>query len=272
MIESCSIEITPRDELAGAGLRDFFSPGQTVFVSHPATAEPRDIAAACVQLQRAGFAPVPHLAARRLAGFAEAQELAQRVALDAGVEMALVIGGDPDRAAGPFESAFDLLASGAIDPALIGQVAFAGYPEGHTALGTRILDAALERKLAAAQQLGFEPSLVTQFGFDAEAVSRWIAALRSRGIACPVRVGIAGPASVATLARYAVRCGIGASLRALGRGHAAFARILAEASPDALIDELIRGEAISGPIDGLHIFTFGGIRRTAEWLRCTAAD
>src|SRR4029077_15175729 len=99
---------------------------------------------------------------------------------------------------------------------------------------------------------------------------RWMAALRAQDIVCPVRIGVAGPASVATLAKFAVRCGIGASLRALARGHTAFARILAEAGPDALVDALAGGEAPGHPIDGLHVFTFGGVRRTAEWIAATA--
>ena len=74
--------------------------------------------------------------------------------------------------------------------------------------------------------------MVTQFGFDAEPILRWVGALRARDIFCPVRIGVAGPATVATLAKYAVRCGIGSSLRALARGHTAFARILAQAGPD----------------------------------------
>jgi len=63
-----------------------------------------------------------------------------------------------------------------------------------------------------------------------------------------------------------VLCGIGASLRALARGHTAFARILAEAGPDALIGALVAEEEPGRPIDGLHLFTFGGVRRTAEWI------
>ena len=82
-----------------------------------------------------------------------------------------------------------------------------------------------------------------------------------------MRIGLAGPASVATLAKFAVRCGVGRSLRALASGHTAFARILTEAAPDALIDGLVAGEAESGKIDGLHIFMFGGVARTAAWLR-----
>ena len=120
----------------------------------------------------------------------------------------------------------------------------------------------------AGRQRGLAVSLVTQFGFEAEPILRWIAASAQQGIDCPVHVGVAGPASVATLAKFAIRCGIGASLRALARGHTAFARIMTEAGPDALIAELVpaRGDT---PIEGLHIFTFGGVRRTAEWINAS---
>jgi methylenetetrahydrofolate reductase (NADPH) len=120
-------------------------------------------------------------------------------------------------------------------------------------------------KLEVARQRGLATSLVTQFGFEAQPIQGWIAARRAEGIACPIRIGLAGPATVATLAKYAVRCGIGASLRALAHGHAAIARILSEANPDALIDALVAGEDPAAPIDGLHIFTFGGARRAAAW-------
>jgi methylenetetrahydrofolate reductase (NADPH) len=130
----------------------------------------------------------------------------------------------------------------------------------------------LRAKVALARRQGLEVSLVTQFGFEAAPIVRWITALRAQDIVCPVRVGIAGPASVATLAKFAVRCGIGASLRALARGHTAFARILAEAGPDALIGALVVDEDPRYPIDGLHVFTFGGVRRAAEWIRATTAD
>ena len=134
------------------------------------------------------------------------------------------------------------MASGLVARHGLREVAFAGYPEGHPRIASRTLDEALRAKVALARRQGLEVSLVTQFGFDAAPILRWIAALRAQDIACPVRVGIAGPATVATLAKFAVRCGIGASLRALARGHTAFARILAEAGPDALIGALVAEE------------------------------
>ena len=266
LVAACSIEISPRDDFAGEKLRELLDPGTTVFVNHPGSVTHHDIVAACARLRHAGFSPVPHIAVRRLASFTQANDFLQRAEAEAAVTAALIIGGDPDHPVGPFPDAYDLLASGLIERHGLREVAFAGYPEGHPRISARTLDEALRAKVELAGRQGLDVSLLTQFGFDAAPILRWIAALRARDIVCPVLVGIVGPASVATLAKFAVRCGIGASLRALARGHTAFARILAEAGPDALIGVLVAEEDPRWPIDGLHVFTFGGIRRTAEWI------
>jgi len=266
LVAAASIEISPRDELAGERLRNLFAPGTTVFVNHPASVTHHDIVAACAKLRRAGFIPVPHVAARRLASFTQANDFLRRAAGEAEVTGALLIAGDPDLPAGPFGDSLALLASGVVEGNGLRAVAFAGYPEGHPTIGGRALEGALRGKIALARRNGLDVSLVTQFGFEAAPIQRWSAALRGDGIDCPVRVGIAGPATVMTLAKFAVRCGIGASLRALARDHTAFARILVEAKPDALIEALVAGEDAGAPIDGLHVFTFGGARRTAEWM------
>jgi methylenetetrahydrofolate reductase (NADPH) len=266
LIGACSIEISPREELAGEGLRELFDPGTRVFVNHPGSVTHHDIVAVCVKLRRAGFIPVPHIAARRLASFTQARDYMQRAAAEAGVTSVLLVGGDPDHPVGPFSGSFDLLATGVVEAHGIGEVVFAGYPEPHPRIDTHSLDAALDAKIALAHERGLEVALITQFGFEPEPIRRWIAALRARGIGCPVEVGVAGPANVATLAKFAFRCGVGASLRALARGHTAFARILAEATPDVFITSLVAGEDAEAPIDGLHVFTFGGVRRTAQWM------
>jgi len=265
LIAAASIEVSPRDALADERLRDLVAPGTTVFVNHPGSVTHHDIVAACVRLRRFGFEPVPHVSARRLTCFTQADDFLRRAVGEASVTGALLIGGDAAAPAGPFSDSFSLLASGVIERNGLRWAGFAGYPEGHPAIASRTLEAALHSKLALARRIGLEAAVITQFGFEPAPIARWIATLRGEGFAVPVRIGIAGPASIATLAKYAVRCGIGSSLRALARGHAAFARILTEASPDALIDALVAGEDPCAPIDGLHVFTFGGIRRTAEW-------
>src|SRR5712691_9990147 len=146
LIAAASIEISPRDELAGERLRDLFAPGTTMFVNHPASVTHHDIVAACARLRRAGFTPVPHIAARRLASYTQARDFVQRAAGEAEVKSALLIGGDADHPVGPFRDSFELLATGVIEHYGLSEVAFAGYPEGHPRIGTASLAAVLQAK------------------------------------------------------------------------------------------------------------------------------
>ena len=265
LIADCSIEVTPRDPYAGEALRALFGAGTTVFVNYPASVTYQDVVSACARLRAAGFVAVPHMVARRLTGFTQANDFVHRLA-DAGAAEVLLLGGDVTKPLGPFNGALDLLAMGVLERHGIAAVAFAGYPEGHPQIDAAVLESALRAKLELARERGLATSIVTQFAFEAAPVQRWIAAQRAAGVDCPIRVGVAGPASVATLAKYAVRCGVGPSLRALARGHPAIVRVLAEASPDALIEALVRD---AERIDGLHVFTFGGMQRAAAWRELT---
>src|SRR5271155_1926642 len=92
LIGASSIELSPRDELAGELLRDLFAPATTVFIAHPPSATYRDIVTACARLHRAGFKAVPHIAARRLASLVEASDFLERAAGEADVVDALLIG------------------------------------------------------------------------------------------------------------------------------------------------------------------------------------
>jgi methylenetetrahydrofolate reductase (NADPH) len=265
-LRDCSIEVSPKDELAGPELRGLFTQGTVVFVNNPPSVTHHDIVAACGRLTAAGFIAVPHIVARHLGGFTQANDFLARVAGEAGVTQVLLLGGDLARPAGPFASALDVLATGVVERHGVSGVAFAGYPEGHPLIDRTRLDGALLAKIELARARGLDVSLVTQFGFEPEPIERFIRTQREAGTACAIRIGVSGPASVATLAKYAVRCGIGASLRALARRHAAFARILTEATPANLI-EALSGSPILDDSVGLHVFCFGGVRRTAEWRR-----
>jgi methylenetetrahydrofolate reductase (NADPH) len=266
LIGAASIEISPRDDPERERLSELLPPATTVFVNNPGSATHHDIVAACVKLQRTGFLPVPHVAARRLASFTQARDFLERAAGEAGVKSILLTAGDPAAPVGPFRDSLDLLATGLVETHGIARVAFAAYPSGHPRIDRHSLDTVLRGKIAFAGRLGLAVSIVTQFGFDAGPIKRWIVSLREDGFRGPIRVGIAGPATIATLAKFAVRCGIGASLRTLGRGQTAFARIQTETTPDALIAALVASEERGPAIDGLHVFTFGGVRQTAAWL------
>ena len=213
-------------------------------------------------LRASGFRPVPHVGARHMASAAQLDDLLARFAGEAGVDRALLIGGDAAAPAGPFESSHLILASGLLAKHRFRAVGLAGYPEGHPQIAAPVLKRALAEKLARAAEQGIEPFVVTQFCFDAAAVSAWLADLRRDGVAAPVRIGLAGPANVATLVRFAIRCGVANSIRALTGRADRFLRLVGDSAPDALV----RGLAEDGAgIAGLHFFPFGGVAKTARW-------
>ncbi len=267
LLAGASIELSARDPLAGAALRELFAPGTAVFINYAATDTHHAAVEAATRLRRAGFEPVPHVAARYLLGYTQLNDFLARAADDAGVGQALVVGGDPARPAGSYDSAGQLIETGLFQKHGIARVYFAGYPQGHPRIGAAALETALRGKLAAAKAGGLEARIATQFGFEAEPILAWLGRLRAQGIGAPVRIGLAGPASVAALSKFAVRCGVGNSLRALASGHTSFARLLVEAGPEPIIRALAGAETGALGIAGLHFFTFGGAGRTSAMIR-----
>jgi len=100
-------------------------------------------------------------------------------------------------------------------------------------------------------------------------VIEWVRAVRTQGIDIPIRVGLPGPARLLTLLRYAVRCGIGNSLRVLTE-NPSFAKILVERGPEPIIRGLAAsiGDDIGKllGISGLHFYIFGGFTKTMDWI------
>jgi methylenetetrahydrofolate reductase (NADPH) len=86
-----------------------------------------------------------------------------------------------------------------------------------------------------------------------------------------VRIGLAGPASIATLARYAVRCGIGHSIGALVHHRTSIARLVTESGPESVVRELAAADWRGLGVNGIHLFSFGGLVRTARWMRAVTA-
>jgi methylenetetrahydrofolate reductase (NADH) len=110
--------------------------------------------------------------------------------------------------------------------------------------------------------------LVTQFGFDPKAVTDWEEATTRSGIDLPIHAGMAGPASLRQLARFAMMCGVGASARMLMTRTGATANLLRTQAPDELITHFAR-HRVAHPdsrIARAHFFAFGGIVKTARWV------
>ncbi len=154
----------------------------------------------------------------------------------------------------------------------IREIGIAGYPEGHPRIAAAEIDRALAAKIEAAAATGLSVHIVTQFAFAPEPVLAFIARLRDTGIEQPVRVGIAGPASVATLMRFAAICGVATSARALARNAGLAKHLLGANAPDAIIRALATARH-GGRLGDVapHFFTFGGLGATALWTAAVAA-
>lgn len=266
LMRGSSLEVSPRDHAALDGLPDTLEPDAAVYINHAAGDSHHAIVAAAARLRRAGFQPVPHVAARRLASFTQLKDFLARARGEADVEAALVIAGDADTPAGPFHDCLAILQTGLLQQHGVRRVGIAGYAEGHPKIAAPTLDAALRAKLALAHRSGLAPFIVTQFCFEAAPILDWVRRLGEEGFDVPVRIGLAGPASVANLAKFAIRCGIGNSIRSLVGRQPAIARLVAEAGPEPVIAALAAARR-PAMVDGLHFFTFGGTVRTAAWRR-----
>jgi len=267
LLRAASIEISPRDKTGLDALEKVFARRTEVFINAIPGRPFREIAAMAALVKSRGFRPVPHLAARTIASRTVLEENLRALA-QAEVEDVLLIGGDVPKALGPFTSARDLLEAGALKRMGIKRIGFGGYPEGHPEIPADVLAASLQGNLALAEAQGLETQIVTQFCFDATPILDWLAKLRASGISTPVRVGVAGPASLATLMRYAVKCGVGNSVRMLRRQGDRMIHLMGEAGPDIVVRDFAHGLGPEhGAIAGFHLFPFGGIVPSAYWVR-----
>lgn len=215
-----------------------------------------------------GLKPVPHIAARNVSSEQKLGELLSRLASSAGVKKIMLIGGDRERSAGPFEHALAVIESGVLAASGITEIGLAAYPEGHPQISEDVLRVALREKLEAAERAGLNAHIVTQFGFDAWPVVTWLRALRAGGIQHQVRIGMAGPASVPSLLKFAQRCGVRASVKGFARHAASIGKLLARATPAEMVRDLAEAAASEnlGAI-ATHFYSFGGLAQTVKWVR-----
>ena len=268
MLRGYSIEVNPRQRKAVDAALERLGRGTEVFLSWIPGTDPMDAIEPAARLRGAGLLPVPHIGARHLESAAQLAELAARLAGESGVDRILVVGGDRATPAGPYDSSLAVMQTGIFQKAGIIRMAIAGFPEGNPNISERALDEALAARVSFARQHGIVLTMVTQFAFAAKPIVEYLQRLRARGFDLPVQVGLAGPAGLITLARYAVRCGIGNSLHVLSE-HPSFAKLLTEKGPEPIIREIAAagsGGAWPLGIAGLHFYVFGGFDKTLDWI------
>jgi methylenetetrahydrofolate reductase (NADPH) len=271
LLSSASVEVSSRGHQLQE-LRDNFQPGTDVTITFLPGDNYRHNVDTATALRRAGYNPVPHIAAREMATREALDDFLARARGEAGVSRILLIAGDAALARGPFRSSFDICSSGMIEARGISSVSVAGHPEGHPYLPDANAFAALQAWSDWGRETKIHVGVVTQFCFESAPILGWIGELDARGIDLPVIVGLAGPATPATLLKFALRCGVGNSMRSLRGQIGRFGRLLNDTGPDDVVRGLRSAPASAvASIAGFHLFPFGGLRKSSAWLRTYGA-
>ena len=270
LLASASVEISSRGHQLQE-LRDNFHLGTDVTITFlPGDNYRRNVETAAA-LRRAGYNPVPHIAAREMLSRETLDDFLARLRGEADVMRVVLIAGDVALAKGPFRSSLDVCASRLIEAHGIARLTVAGHPEGHPYLQAAGAFKLLEAWRDWGHLTKIHVDIVTQFCFESAPILGWIGELNARRINLPVIVGLAGPATPATLTKFALRCGVGNSMRSLRSQIGRFSRLLIDTGPDDVMRGLQSAPA-TARIAGFHLFPFGGLRKAANWLRTSRQE
>ena len=265
---AASVEVTPKQIEKDPSILDRIPPGTRTYLVDLGTMETAEWAALTKTVARAGLEPVPHIAARRVTSADALDERLAAMVGEAGVRDVLLIAGGAGDPAGPYSSSMDVLEGGLLDQHGITRLAVAGHPEGSPDISDHLIAQALDWKQKFAERSGADLRITTQFGFDGEAAIRWAEALRDAGISMPIHLGVAGPASIKSLLKYAAMCGVRASSAFAFKRGSAIASLLTSYSPEPFVQPVEQHVADQPQtlIQQLHVFPFGGLGETSKWL------
>jgi methylenetetrahydrofolate reductase (NADPH) len=269
LVTGGSLEISPRELHCAAEVAALLPKDTCVYIpSLPGLPLSRTLEMVAV-LRAAGLDPVPHVSARRIVDRDEFRSFLKEATSKHGVHRVLVIGGDEPKAKGPYSDSLEVLRDGIIAEAGIREIGVSGYPEGHPKISSSVLASSFETKLQLAREQSLGLYVVTQFSFAPQRVVEFCAALARSAPAVSVYVGVAGPSDPAALLRYAQRCGVSTSLRALRNLGSGIARLVVHTDPQeqlAALGGYLQGRE-AGNVVGVHLYSFGGAVRTASWMR-----
>lgn len=264
-----SIEVMPRTAAKIDDLRAILPQGTRVYIAHLDGTSFDEMLDCAKRLCADGFAVMPHVPARIIPDRATLDLWLNRYATEAGITQALVLAGGPKTAAGVFDSSMQLLETGLFDRYGFDRLHVAGHPEGNRDIdtdgSTRNVDDAARWKQDFANRTGASMAMTTQFAFQAGPVLDWADRLAKAGIDLPIHVGIAGPAKLQTLIKFAIACGVGPSLSVLQKRARDLTKLLLPFTPDQVLSDLARARAAGRGrnIAGIHIFPLGGIATAA---------
>lgn len=266
-----SIEVMPRTAAKVEDFRALLPEGTRVYIAHIDGTPIEDMVATARRIAGEGFDVMPHFPARIIADKATLADWIARYQGEAGVTQGLILAGGVSEPKGDFHSSMQLLETGLFDKAGFTRLHVAGHPEGNRDIdadgGEAEVMAAARWKQDFSERTDARMAMVTQFAFEAEPILDWASRLRANGVDLPIHIGLAGPAKLQTMIKFAIACGVGPSLRVLQKRALDVSKLLLPYEPTELTAELAARKAADPgfPIEQAHLFPLGGIKTCAEW-------
>ena len=268
-LKGYSIEVMPRTAEKVEDFRALLPRGTRVYIAHIDGTPIEEMVATAKRLAGEGFDVMPHFPARIIKDKATLTDWIARYQGEANVKQALLLAGGVAQPVGDFHSSMQLMESGAFDG--FDRLHVAGHPEGNRDIdpdgSDRAVMEALRWKQAFAERSDAKIAMVTQFCFEADPVIAWVNRLAAEGINLPVHIGVAGPAKLQTLIKFAIACGVGASLRVLQKRAMDVTKLLMPYEPTDIVAALAAHKAANPTfgIESVHFFPLGGIKTNATW-------
>ena len=270
-LDEFSIEVMPRTAAQVADFLAILPKGTRVYVAHIDGTPIADMVATARRLAEDGFEVMPHFPARVIPDRATLADWIDRYQGEAGIRTGLILGGGLDAPRGEFDESMQLLDTGLFERAGFTRLHVAGHPEGNRDIdpdgSMKNVTDALRWKQKFSETTDVEMAIATQFAFEAKPIIAWADALRDAGITLPIHIGIAGPAKLQTLIKFAIACGVGPSLKVLQKRAMDVTKLVMPYEPTEVIAELAAHKAAHPDfgVSRVHFFPLGGIKTNASW-------
>jgi len=270
-LQNFSIEVMPRTAAKIADFRSILPKGTRVYVAQIAGTPIDEMLATAARISAEGFSVMPHFPARIIADKNTLENWIKKYS-DIGITQALLLAGGLNDAEGEFSDSMQLLSTGLFDKYGFTRLHVAGHPEGNRDIDpsggdTAVMDA-IRWKNDFQNRTDADMAITTQFCFESKPVIEWANRLQTEGITLPIHIGIAGPAKLQTMIKFAMACGVGNSLRVLTRRAKDLTKLVMPFTPEGILSELAahKAENPGFNIESVHFFPLGGITKTAEFI------
>lgn len=264
-----SIEVMPRTAEKVEDFRAILPKGARVYIAHIDGTPIEEMVATAKRIGAEGFDVMPHFPARIIKDRATLTDWVARYK-DVGVHQGLLLAGGVPQPVGDFATSMQLLETGAFTG--FDRLHVAGHPEGNKDIdpdgSDKMVMEAARWKSAFSERTDAQMAMATQFCFEAGPVIDWVNRLQAEGIKLPVHIGVAGPAKLQTLIKFAIACGVGASLRVLQKRAMDVTKLLLPYEPTEFVADLAAHKAKNPGfgIEQVHFFPLGGIKTNAQWV------